>query len=144
MELLGETLPPPIGGEPMLKPVPKVGGVGNAPVSTPAPAAAAPKAVTELAFVDRGAREATVPLRFAFELDGVRHDAVQIRRLTTEQVRDLIDAGASGLDLYDAYSAMTGLPAPVLRGLDGDDGLDVTEKCSDFLPRLLKTAFGLE
>lgn len=144
---MAETLPPPIDGEPALKPVMPASGRpmeagGGAPAV--APAAAAHIEVAKLVFADSSAREKTLTLLFPFDYEGERHEQVRIRRLTTQEVGDVMGGGSGNLDLYEVYSVMTGLPPAVLRGLDGEDGLAVTGACSGFLPRLLKAAFGFK
>ncbi|GLK74689.1 phage tail assembly protein [Ancylobacter dichloromethanicus] len=149
-----DILPPPIDGEPALKPVMPASGK---PMATEGESAmgrdaerlsTAPAApiidIAQLAFTDASAREKTLPLHFPFDFDGVRHESVRIRRLTTQEVGDVMGGGSRNLDLYQAYSVMTGLPPAVLRGLDAEDGLAVTGVCSGFLPRLLKAAFGFK
>ncbi|QFR32371.1 phage tail assembly protein [Ancylobacter sp. TS-1] len=141
---------PPIDSTPQITPVKPPPGSPNDPARAGAPmeeaaeAPARPKvagpAVAVLDFV--AGREHTVTLRWPFVLDGITHSEVRIRRLTTEQVRQVIGVGEQSVDLYSAYALMTGLPPQVLRGLDAEDGLEVTEVCSDFLPQLLRTAFG--
>ncbi|CAA0128927.1 Uncharacterised protein [Starkeya nomas] len=154
MELSGEVLPPPIDKEPTLTPVRPPPGSPNDPNRTggadasPAEAESRPiaaAAVGDFAFVDPDKRETVVPLEHPFTLDGVRYDAIRVRRLTTAEVSAVIGNGARNIDLFDAYAAMTGLPAAVLRQrMDGEDGLAVTGACSRFLPRLLKEMFGFK
>lgn len=147
MEQRGAFTFPPIDDAPQIARVTPPPGSPNDPARAEPPAAAAPKTVpvdvASLGF--RGAeREKTLPLKFPFDFDGKSHDEVRIRRLTTQEVGDLMGAGSRSLDLYKVYSVMTGLPPSVLRGLDGDDGLAVTGVCSGFLPQLLKDVFGFE
>lgn len=142
-----ETLPPPIDAEPALTPVmPASGRPMNAEGASAAgvdSASVEPVDVASLAFTG-SAREKTLPLQFPFDLDGKHHNEVCIRRLTTQEVGDIMGAGSRSLDLYQVYSVMTGLPPAVLRGLDAEDGLAVTGVCSSFLPRLLKAVFGFK
>lgn len=106
--------------------------------STPKPDAPAP-AVAALEFVTDAGK--TIRLQHPFRLDGRLIDSVQVRRLSLAQVSDLVVAGRTG-DLYEVYAVMCGLPAPVLRGLDGDDGEVVVEAAYDFLPRVIRAAHG--
>jgi hypothetical protein len=96
---------------------------------------AAPPEVALLDFVDGGDR--VVKLERPFRLDGVVVAEITVRRLTVSAVAELSRAGKVG-DLYEVYSAMTGLPASVLRGLDAGDGLEVTGAAWDFLPRRIR------
>lgn len=148
MELRGEPNFPPIDDVPQIARVTPPPGSPNDPAARIEPPAAdipkaAPVDVASLAFTGAD-REKTVPLQFPFELDGKRHDEVRIRRLTTQEVGDLMGSGSRSLDLHKVYSVMTGLPPAVLRGLDAEDGLAVTGICSSFLPRLLKAVFGFK
>lgn len=97
--------------------------------------AAPPPEVAALDFVDGGDR--IVTLERPFRLDGVVVAEITVRRLTVSAVAALSRAGKVG-DLYEVYSVMTGLPAPVLRGLDAGDGLEVTGAAWDFLPRRIR------
>ncbi|WP_296579594.1 hypothetical protein [Xanthobacter sp.] len=109
------------------------------------PAAAAPAAAQEkpaeprpaaaLVFQERATK--VVTLSFPFTWEGRLVSAVTVRRLITAEVATLT-AGGTPPDAFEAYAAMTGLPATVLRGMDADDGLAVTEAAFDFLPRLLR------
>lgn len=149
MELRGEPNFPPIDDTPQIarvtpppgSPNDPAGAIADQPAAAPAPPVVD---VAQLTFTDVSAREKSLPLIFPFDLDGVRHDAIRIRRLTTQEVGDLMGGGSRNLDLYRVYSVMTGLPPAVLRGLDAEDGLAVTGVCSSFLPRLLKAVFGFK
>lgn len=147
MEQRGAFTFPPIDDAPQIARVTPPPGSPNDPARAEPPAAAVPKTapveVASLAFTGT-AREKTLPLQFPFDLDGKHHNEVRIRRLTTQEVGDLMGAGSRSLDLYQVYSVMTGLPPAVLRGLDAEDGLTVTGVCSGFLPRLLKDVYGFE
>ncbi len=94
--------------------------------------------VATLDFV--GERERSVPLIWPFVWDGQRVDVITVRRLITTQVANLT-AGGSLPDIFDAYAAMTGFPAEVLRGLDGEDGVAVAEAAYDFLPRTWQAVY---
>jgi hypothetical protein len=144
-----DTLPPPIDAQPTLSPVPpppgspdalrRAGGPQGptAPSADPAPAPARPL-VAVLEFDARQAK--TVLLDFPFQFDGRRHTEITVRRLLTCQVAELC-VGGRVPEPFDVYAVMTGIPAPVLRGLDADDGQAVAEAAFDFLPRLLRDAF---
>lgn len=95
--------------------------------------------IAELNFVGAG-RSVVETLDYPFNLDGVRISAVTVRRLTGYEIAAFVREHLSDdgtFDRYALYSVMTGLPAPVLRGLDQDDGMKVTGACSTFLPRVL-------
>lgn len=104
-------------------------------------APAAPVEVETLDFVDE--RSTRVPLTFRFRREGAVVDAIVVTRPTGHQIAEFaktcMDDGG-GYDRYELYEVMTGLPAPVLRGLDQDDGLAVAEACGRFLPRVLQDA----
>ena len=114
------------------------------PSSAPASAAPLPvKAQREVAKLDfvsaTYARE--VPLKFPFRLGGRVIDIVFVRRLTIAELGDLLDKlPPQRTDNFEIYAAMTGLPAPILRGLIDVDGQDVTGACYDFLPRVFLPA----
>lgn len=97
------------------------------------PAEARPAAALD--FQERGVKEVT--LSFPFTWEGRFVSAVTVRRLITAEVAALTASGRA-TDAFECYAAMTGLPAPVLRGMDGDDGMAVVEAAFAFLPRLLK------
>lgn len=138
-----ENLPPPIDTTPSLKPVvpppdaPDAAAGGVSPVEVPPRAAPRPQ-VAALEF--EGVRFRDVPLEFPFTWDGQRVDVVTVRRLLTRQVAELCPDG-NAPDVFEVYAAMTGLPAPVLRGMDSDDGQAVAGAAWDFLPRLLRAAY---
>ncbi|WP_024277982.1 phage tail assembly protein [Xanthobacter sp. 126] len=141
-----ENLPPPIADAPSLPPIaPPAGspdaarrnGGPAAPVTPAASPQPLPPVATALDFVQRPSR--TVPLDYPFVLDGCLIDQITVRRLLTAQVAALCEGGKAP-DPFDCYAVMTGLPTPVLRGLDGDDGQAVAEAAFDFLPRLLRDA----
>lgn len=97
--------------------------------------------VAHLDFVSpEGDRICDVPLQHAFRLDGKTISSVRVRRLTVAEVGRIVrNMSKPGWDRYEIYSAQTGLPAPVLRGLLDDDGDKVTEKCADFFPHFFRT-----
>lgn len=77
-----------------------------------------------------------VPLKYPFRRDGQITRQIVVRRLTVGEVGEMLDTRPADLpDRFDIYAAMTGLPAPVLRGLIDIDGEAVAEACFDFLPR---------
>ena len=68
-------------------------------------------------------------------------DTITVRRLPVGSIGDLIESLPSDRhDNFDIYAAMTGLPAPVLRGLIDVDGEQVAGACFDFLPRVFRPA----
>lgn len=94
--------------------------------------------VAELEFVD-ASHQKSVPLKYPFRLNGREVKVVTVRRLTLGQVDAFIRrAAASSFSTFDIYAEMTGLPAPVLRGLIDEDGNAVVDAAYDFLPRALK------
>ncbi|MFG1317992.1 phage tail assembly protein [Xanthobacter autotrophicus] len=140
-----ENLPPPIDTAPAFTPVAPPPGSPDAtrrvgaPVTAPeAPAPQARPAAAALEFESGRTRE--VPLSFPATWEGRRIGVVTVRRLITAEVAALVPDGKVP-DVFEVYAVMTGLPAPVLRGLDGDDGQAVAEAAFDFLPRLLRAAY---
>lgn len=113
-----------------------------AAAGTPAAAGAAPPPAREIARLDFSGAKLPVrliPLEYGFTHAGARVASVTVRRLSIGEVGDLIDSLPPGrVDNFDIYAAMTGLPAPVLRGLVDVDGERVTEACYDFLPRVFR------
>lgn len=157
MDMPPITLPPPIDGTPTLSPVRPPAGSPNDPAAqSQAFAAALEKAasepvpirreVAELVFVDGASRERPVKLRFPFEWEGVRYDAVHVRRLNTDEVGRIAESMPTKgrPDPIEIYAVMTGLPASVLRALDADDGIEVSEVAAGFFPPMLKTVYGFE
>ncbi|MCO5083093.1 MAG: hypothetical protein M9955_15740 [Rhizobiaceae bacterium] len=108
---------------------------------TPAPDEKNPsREIAQLEFVGRKPIE-TVPLEYPFLLAGETISEIRVRRLPIGEVGDLIDSLPAGrIDNFEIYAAMTGLPAPVLRGLVDVDGEKVTGVCWDFLPRAFRPA----
>lgn len=149
---MAEELPPPVDAEPALKPVMpppgspdyqrRVGADASGAAERTAPAEAgkpAPSPLTaELTF--RDPRSKVVPIDHAFDLGGRWITEVHIRRLTMVQVENLVSSRRHG-DLYEVLAEMTGLAAPVLRGLDSDDGERILAESADFLPRAMREAF---
>lgn len=118
-------------------PLPPEGAPGEAPAA--AEAKAPPEEIAALQFLDPLAMATQVVLDhpFAHPETGapVRH--VTIRRLTFGEALALDRAAqAQGRDLknIDLFSAMTGLPAAVIRGMERGDGARVTDACVPFLP----------
>lgn len=106
-----------------IMPLAEVAALGPAP--DPPPAA-------RLAFVERP--RVTIRLRYPFFLNGLVVDTIEINRLTTA---DLIRLAATNGDLFDAYGLMTGLDPSILRGLDADDGDQLTTAAHALLPGVL-------
>ena len=109
------------------------------------PAEPAPGAIKETADLDflseETTRKAVVKLDHPFRLDGKEIREIAIRKLTVAEIGTVSGQLQDGEgDSYDIYAVMTGLPAPVLRGLIDDDGEEVVGKAYDFLPRRFRTA----
>ena len=147
---MADDLPPPIGGAPQFQAVsPPPGSPDYARKNGTAAAASeaadlpadAPPLVAVLDFVKP--RCTPIPLDHPFRLDGRLIESITVKRLEMEAVNALV-AKDRYRDLYEIYAEMTGLPAAVLRGLDGDDGDRVTGAAWDFLPRILRTVFESE
>jgi len=135
-----ETLPPPIAGEPALKPVPRPDRDAVAAGGPSGPLVPAAH-VAVLDFLHPERLAADIPLNHPFRLDGAEVRSVHVRRPLTVEVGEWngrVQAGKA--DTYDLYAVMTGLPAPVLRGLIADDGAAVNAAAFDFLPPWLRTA----
>ncbi|MCF4125053.1 phage tail assembly protein [Methylobacterium sp. SyP6R] len=122
----------------------------GAPGEAPAPAAPAPVAppasrpeAAVLDFLDPAAIRTDIPLDYPFRHEGREVRSITVRRLTTAEVGAVIEAIPEGAnyDLYDFVAAMSGLPAPVLRGLIDDDGAEVLAKARPFLPRAVAAIF---
>ncbi len=75
-----------------------------------------------------------IPLQYSFVLDGRTVDAIIVRRLTVAEVGDVVDQLPDDFDNFDIFAHMTGLPAPVLRGLVDVDGQALVDAGYDFLP----------
>lgn len=87
-----------------------------------------------------GATSKTISLQYPFEhpLTG-EVEEITVRRLTVGEVGELLDRlEPEAKDNFQIYSAMTGLPAEVLRGLVDVDGEEVSQVCYDFLPRIFR------
>lgn len=138
-----ETLPPPINAKRELTPiVPPPGAPDSSSPSAQHQAPAVPSRpvfpVSAVEFLDPKRREKDVPLQHPFLVDGVEWTNVRVRRLATFEVgawRERVLANEA--DSYDLYAIMTGLPAPILRGLDAEDGSSIVAAAVDFLPRWL-------
>lgn len=137
-----DTLPPVIDTTPTLTPVrPPEGSPDEGRTARAAEPTASGRDAPEVAALDFDARPgALVPLSYPFVWDGQKVTGIPVRRLLTSEVAALC-AGGKTPEPFDCYAVMTGLPAAVLRGLDGDDGAAVAEAAFDFLPRLLRDAF---
>lgn len=92
--------------------------------------------VAVLEFVGEERPFKSVPLRYPFRFEGVRHDAIVVRRLSVQEVGDFMDAlPESGVyQRTELYGLMCGLPGAVIRALPDVDGDAVMEACMDFLP----------
>lgn len=78
------------------------------------------------------------PLSHPFRWNGDWLRKVKIRRLTFAEAMRVAEAARNeGRDLsnYDLFAAMTGLPEPVIRGMEAGDGDRVTKACLPFLPQ---------
>ncbi|NEW96904.1 phage tail assembly protein [Rhodopseudomonas sp. BR0G17] len=149
-----DELPPPIEGAPSLKPVvpppgspdamrkagAEAGGASAEVSSVEAALKAKHPLVAVLGF--RADRTKSVTLAHPFTFDGLEVSEVTVRRLTMMQVDNLVTDRRHD-DLYEVFSEMTGLPAPVLRGMDCDDGDRIIAEGKDFLPRTISEAFDL-
>jgi hypothetical protein len=147
-DAVADALPPPIDApaaalEPVAPPPGspdferKQGRASESKTSGGAPAPAASPLVAALDFVDE--RGKTIKLDHPFRLDGRLIEAIEVRRLPLQALSALVSSGRH-TDLYEVYAEMAGLPAAVLRGLDADDGVKVTEAAWDFLPLGLREA----
>ncbi|GJD93348.1 hypothetical protein [Methylobacterium iners] len=128
-----------------LPPPPPEGALGEAASAT-LPTAAEPPPPAEVAilrFLDPGSISKEVPIRYAFEWEGREVRSIQVRRLAVAEVGAVIAAMPEGMpyDLYLFLAAMTGLPAPVLRGLIDDDGAELLAAARPFLPRIVEEMF---
>lgn len=86
-------------------------------------------------------RQTEVTLKHPFKWGGEAVTAIRVRRLTVAEVGRLASRARGGdLDFYAIYSEMTGMPAPVLRGLIDDDGQAVADACTDFFPHAFRPA----
>ena len=153
---MAEELPPPVDdAEPALKPVMpppgspdyqrRFGADASGAAERTAPAEAGKPAplplVAALEFSDP--RSKVVPITHRFTFDGRTFSEVTVRRLSMVAVDKLVDERRHG-DLYEVISEMTSVPAAVLRGMDADDGDRLVAESRDFLPRILREAFGLQ
>lgn len=118
-------------------PLPPEGAEGEKATQVEKPVAAAEVAVIE--FLDPAARATEIPLDFPFVWDGREIVSVTARRLTFAEVMRVSEMAPKdadgGIALIHFYAEMIGLPAPVIRALDSDDGQRVQEGCFPFLPR---------
>lgn len=94
--------------------------------------------VAVLEFVGES-HERTIDLKHPFRLNGKTVERITVRRFRIADVDGLLKRiGAKKISLFDVYEHMTGIPAPVLRGLIDEDGDAVTDAAFDFLPRAIK------
>lgn len=95
--------------------------------------------VAVLRFLDPASLERRITLRFPFEWEGREVRAIVVRRLVVAEVGEIMGAYDEDepVDLYDFLAAMTGLPAPVLRGMQADDGEEVLTAGRPLLPRYI-------
>jgi hypothetical protein len=118
----------------------RTGGQDAAEKAAPRPAAD----IADLEFEGSGHLR-MIPLKFPFRHpetgEWVRKIAVE--RLPIGEVGRLVEKfSGQTYDKFEIYSLMTGLPAPVLRGLKDVDGDEVTGVAYDFLPRVFRPASG--
>lgn len=125
--------------------LPPAGLPGEAEAQPPTPREAPGRPVAELRFLDVGAIRETVPLTYPFELDGLEVHDVTLRRLSVAEVGSLMDGFGPDdpFDIWDFLAVMSGLPAPVLRGLVDDDGAEVLARGRPLLPRSVRLIFGM-
>lgn len=109
-----------------------------APTEAAAPVPRVSRPIERLAFV--AAPTVTVPLQYPFVREGGTVDSITVRRLTVGEVGDVLDSLPPDFDNHDIYAVMTGLPAPVLRGLVDVDGDKVMAVAYDFLPLVFRPA----
>lgn len=114
-------------------------GAKAQPVKTEAVASTMPAdPIEELDFVG-DAHLKVVPLAHPFRWKGDIKTEIVVQRLRIGDVDRFIKRAAAGsFSTFEVYSAMTGFPASVLRGLVDEDGDAVTDACYDFLPRSLR------
>ncbi|CAH1649641.1 phage tail assembly protein [Chelatococcus asaccharovorans] len=93
-------------------------------------------------FVGGQPRSQTVALEYPLELDGVRYDAVTVRRLTVAEVSAYAEAltAARDADQPAPRFPMFDVPDAVLDHLDDDDAEAVNKVALDFLPRRFRDA----
>jgi hypothetical protein len=88
-----------------------------------------------------GPRIGTLALEWPLEVDGVRLEQIELRRLTGADMVALQDiATREGFDDAELFALVCDQPAAVLRALDQDDWLTLKEKVLDFLPRRFREA----
>ncbi|MBY6244029.1 hypothetical protein [Methylosinus sp. Sm6] len=116
-----------------------------AEIAAPAREAPAPPLVAVLDFLEPEAVRKETPFRFPFRLDGREVRSFVARRLLLVEVGGLVARAQSqgDIDPIEFYAVMTGLPAPVIRGLEADDGELLVETCYPFLPRIAQAAISL-
>ena len=128
----------PIADPADMPPLPPQGVDGEPGNSVPAKRMS--REIAVLQFVDPDAVRKRVPLQFHFWWEGMLIDAITVRRLAVAEVglitEEMIESG--DFDLYRYYEAMTGLPAPVLRGMIEEDGEAMLDAVTPFLPRIVQ------
>lgn len=84
-------------------------------------------------------RSKAVPLTWPVEYDGKVYDSIAVRRMTGQEVRDLMQGAVAGeLD----FLPMVDCPREVYEALDDDDLAKVDAVIEDFLPLRLRAAVG--
>jgi len=121
-----------------LPPLPPQGADGEPGNSIPAKRP--PREIAVLQFVDPDAVRKRVLLHYPFLWEGQAVDAITVRRLSVAEVGLITEEmiASNDFDLYRYYEAMTGLPAPVLRGLIEEDGEAMLDAVTPFLPRIVQ------
>lgn len=136
----------PLPADPDLKPVAAAQQFLDAQAAAAAPATAAPPAAGPSiapAEPDRWSR--VIPLAYPLTVDGVRLEALTLRRLPARVLTELImeDEGEESLNRR-ARAAIAGVHPDVLDALDADDAVEVAAAIRPFLPRALQGAELLE
>lgn len=122
---------------------PELDNSGPAAPQAPATPVRAPSPKPEIAKLDfvTAGRTVTIELEHPFHFEGDLVETITVRRLLVGEVGELVDSMPKDrVDNFEIYGAMTGLPAPVLRGLVDVDGERVVAAAYDFLPRLFRPA----
>ena len=122
-----------------LPPLPPEGAPGEDAAPAPARADRPPPKVAVLRFLDPAARERRIPLKHPFVWDEEEVREIVVRRLNVAQVGLVMESYADDdpINVYDFLAAMTGVPAPVHRGMDPEDGEEVMTAARPLLPRYL-------
>jgi hypothetical protein len=130
-----------------LPPPPPPGLVGEPQeAAAPAKAAAPLREVATLDFLDPAAVRREETFAYPFRLDGCEVRGFTARKLTLSEVGRIVEAMRADEDgdLIVFYEVMTGLPAPVIRGLIEEDGQKLVDACYPFLPRVAQTLISLQ